>query len=52
MIVSETSRLGLCDADEKQLSMAATVGVIWLWYWPYHGVGTCASVLIFVKSLN
>ena len=32
----------------KQLSMAATAGVIWLCaclrYWPYFGVGTCASV--------
>ena len=32
----------------KQLSMAATAGVIWLCacvrYWPYRRVGTCASV--------
>ena len=32
----------------KQMSMAASAGVIWLSacvrYWPYRGVGTCASV--------
>ena len=43
----------------KQLSMAATAGVIWLCararYWPYCGVGTCASVQlngIVSKSLS
>ena len=39
----------------KQLSMAATARVIWLCacvrYWPYHGDGTCVSVLISVDSL-
>ena len=35
----------------KQLSMAVTARVIWLCacvrYWPYPGVGTCASVQLF-----
>ena len=38
----------------KQLSMAVTAGVIWLWacirLWPY-GFGTCASVLILILLL-
>ena len=40
----------------KQLSMAATNRGIWLCacvrYWPYHGVGTCASVLGLVLFQN
>ena len=40
----------------KQLSMAATARVIWLCacvrYWPYHGDGTCVSVLISVVILR
>ena len=42
--------------EAKQLSMAATTGVIWLCtcvrYWPYRGVGTCASVLKLVLFQN
>ena len=39
----------ICNTRAKQLSMAATARVIWLYacvrYWPYQGVGRCTSLL-------